>query len=126
MRNKLNVQQQGTGYIHTMEYNTTIQNNVSWGIFLQAMLVGKLENSWSWFRSQFEQNNKANRQNFGSSIYASIKEALFWFILWIECLWPHLNVYVETLTLNMIIIGDEASGVIKIRWSDGAEDLMMG
>ena len=32
MRNKLNVQQQGTGYIHTMEYNTTIQNNVSWGI----------------------------------------------------------------------------------------------
>lgn len=126
MRNKLNVQQQGTGYIHTMEYNTTIQNNVSWGIFLQAMLVGKLENSWSWFRSQFEQNNKANRQNFGSSIYSSIKEALFWFILWIECLWPHLNVYVEALILNMIIIGDEASGVIKIRWSDVARDLMMG
>ena len=40
-------------------------------------------------------------------------------------MWPHLNVYVETLILNMVIIGDEALGVITVGshrvghdWSD--------
>ena len=45
-------------------------------------------------------------------------------MLCIECLWPHLNVYVEALILTLIIIGDETWGWLGL--DDGAGDLMMG